>query len=150
MTAPSETKPDKEPTTTTRASRAKSPATPAAKKNRPEKVSEKVLRDGIVKMYSGLGLLMALPNVAMPTTAEAIVDNAEDVADAWMTAAKANEKVWFALQRMMTGGAMGAVFFAHLPILGVAFMEVQSKRTPAVVYINDQGQPVDGQGNPVV
>lgn len=75
-------------------------------------------RDALIQFYVGVGMTAKMFN---SRAADAIVEQAESCANAWMELAKKNDAVRKALLAMMEGGAWGGVIFAHLPIV-MAFL----------------------------
>lgn len=52
-----------------------------------------------------------------PTTAQAMAENAERCADAWVELASKNDAVRRAILALVEGGAWSGIFLAHAPIL---------------------------------
>lgn len=71
-------------------------------------------RDKIVSLYASIAMPVMM---FKPATGQAIAENTESCADAWMQLAEENDSVRRTLLMLIEGGAWGAVIAAHLPIL---------------------------------
>lgn len=85
---------------------------------RPATARQKPLRPRLTKAYETVGTLVGFVS---PADGRVILANAESCAEAVAEWAEQDPRVREALERMLSGSAMGKVVIAHLPIaLGVA------------------------------
>lgn len=89
-------------------------------------------RDKLAALYAGLGAgVKAGAAIGLPVlrerTGEALADNAETCADAWMEMAAENNHVRRAILFLVEGGAWTKLLVAHMPILATLMPETPPK-----------------------
>jgi len=89
-------------------------------------------RDKLAALYAGLGAgVKAGAAIGLPVlrerTGDALADNAETCADAWIDMAAENNHVRRAILFLVEGGAWTKLFVAHLPILATLMPETPPK-----------------------
>lgn len=98
-----------------------------AKKTPPRKLL-KSDKEKIENVYATLALVFSAPTPLYNADAcEALAGCSGDCAEAWMRVAENNDAVRRVLLMFIEGGAYGALFAAHIPII-LAFMPETTKR----------------------
>lgn len=77
------------------------------------KWSKGVIGAGMTKLYRRIGKIVKSMDRDIGI---AIIESAEDCGEAWDELARTNPRVRAFLTKLITGGAMGSIFVAHLPI----------------------------------
>lgn len=83
----------------------------------------KLTNDDIDKLAGMYGFAALAIQPLNPKVAAAFAESADSCADAWRSLAEQNDAVRRAILWIIEGGALGAVFLAHMPILIAAIPE---------------------------
>lgn len=93
----------------------------------PNVIPEKELRDALIQNLSFMGLAVSMFDTPCnqykaddpehTTCTEAVMGNAESIADALVEASKKNPAIRRVLNMMVTGGVFGQVVFAFMPVI---------------------------------
>lgn len=97
-------------------------------------------RDKIVSLYTMTGMAL-MP--FKPKTAQAFALVADDAAKAWYDLARENDSVRRTILMLIEGGAWGALFAAHLPILLTLLPESAMSNLPFQFDPNDMLRNMD-------
>lgn len=95
-------------------------------------------KDKIVTLYVTVGMAL-MP--FKPKTAQAFAQVADEAADAWYNLARENDSVRRTILMLIEGGAWGALFAAHIPIILTMLPENAMASLPFPI------NPEDFQGN---
>ena len=91
-------------------------------------------KEKIANVYAAMALAFVAPTPLFnQDAAEAFATCAPQCADAWFNLAQDNDSVRRVLLMFIEGGAIGALVFAHAPII-LAFMPEQTKRAMASMF----------------
>lgn len=165
---PAEPTPDRAPSSPKRGRRGRKAADPGPEKPTPQ-FREGQIAKGVNKLYRKAGRILKVwdPVIGAAVIESTRKDEQDDVTvgDAWEELARTNVRIRRFLLSAMTGGAWGALFMAHAPIiLAVLMKESIQRRLPfakllGAVFARDEdaqgdadggaeGAPADGGGVP--
>lgn len=114
--------------------KAKADETPKRKPGRKKNLTQPIT--------DGITTLAAVLSFVRPITGFAMIDRAEDIAEALNDLAKDNEALYRMLERMTTGGKWGALATASFPVVCAAYVETTGGQS----YLGTQATHIMANG----